>query len=81
MPDELTLNLDDLKLVVVEPPDDLRFPVLAERRQLVGETDLVDRHAQNCPILISHRASAFPLAAPGPARFSGARTVAAEPGR
>src|SRR5713101_4092197 len=57
MPDEFTLDLDDLELVVVEPADDLRRPVIGEHRQLLVQVDLVNRHARNCPTLAAGRAS------------------------
>jgi hypothetical protein len=59
MPDELALNLDDLELVVVHPPDDLRRPVLGKRPQLLGKAYLLDRHARNRRTPAASRASEF----------------------
>jgi hypothetical protein len=39
VPDELTLDLDDAHVVVVELGDDLRVPVLIEELQLLFQVD------------------------------------------
>jgi hypothetical protein len=41
VPDELSLDLDDLDVVVVQLADDLGAPVLGEQRELLREVDLL----------------------------------------
>ena len=41
VPDERALDLDDLKLVVVDEPDDARLVRLPEQRQLFRKVDLL----------------------------------------
>src|SRR6516162_8382168 len=45
VPDEVTLKLHELELVVVHLGDDLRLPMLVEQIELAGEIDRLIRHA------------------------------------
>lgn len=46
VPDEVTLDLDDVDVVVVDSRDDPRLPVLPDESELFGEVDLLRKRTR-----------------------------------
>jgi hypothetical protein len=52
VPNEISLQLHDLKLIVIHFSHDLRLPLLVEQRELLAEVDCLVTHASSPSVIV-----------------------------